>query len=70
MHALLPTSQPNQMMRGDFIEDPIRPLLVQPLKRVRAFHAVVIGARGSYVNGGSLASDLFDHFGRGALLGK
>ncbi len=66
--ARLSTLHPDQMMGRNFIENPIRPLLIQPRKRVRAFYAVIIGARRSYVKGGALASNGFNHLSRVSLL--
>src|SRR5262249_31566765 len=60
-------SEPNQVMCRDFVQQPIRPLLVQPLERVRALDAVVIGARRSYMQRRSLGTQLREQFRRVSL---
>ena len=61
-------SEPDQVMRGHFLQQPVGALFIKTVERVRALDAVVIGARRSYVKGGALASNGFDHLSRVSLL--
>ena len=56
------------MMCGDLLQQPVWPLLIQPVERDRAFDAVKVGARRSDVQGSALPAYSLDHLGRVLLL--
>jgi hypothetical protein len=63
-------SEPDDVMSRDFFEEPIGALLIQPIERDRAFHAVVVGAGRSYVDRRTFVAGLPEKFGGIALFDK